>query len=181
VGVWDLIRSRRTVREFEPRPLPAGALERWLEAAVWAPNLGLTQPWRFLRLGPQTRAALQDLARRHAAGAADPLPCSGVALPLGQCAEAVAVAQQLDPHPEVRAADRLAMGAAIENILLAAWDDGWAASWLGGPLLQHPEVRSLLSVPSDQELVALLAFGSPAEVPPRPPRVAARARTRVLP
>lgn len=43
----DELVSRRTVRDFSDRPIPAGVLEACLEAAVTAPNGANLQPWHF--------------------------------------------------------------------------------------------------------------------------------------
>ncbi|RGC67544.1 NADH dehydrogenase [Micromonospora sp. MW-13] len=40
--------SRRTVREFSDRPIPAGVLEQALRAAASAPSGANRQPWRFV-------------------------------------------------------------------------------------------------------------------------------------
>src|SRR5438105_15746960 len=44
----DLLVWRRDVRRFKHDALPAGALERLIEAACLAPSVGLSQPWRFV-------------------------------------------------------------------------------------------------------------------------------------
>jgi 5,6-dimethylbenzimidazole synthase len=44
----DLLLWRRDVRRFKRDALPAGALERLIEAACLAPSVGLSQPWRFV-------------------------------------------------------------------------------------------------------------------------------------
>lgn len=49
---------RRDVRRFRTDPLPAGALERLIQAACLAPSVGLSQPWRFV--------VVDDAARRRA-------------------------------------------------------------------------------------------------------------------
>lgn len=178
----DLIRSRRSVRDFEPRPLPGGALSRCLEAAVWAPNRGLTQPWRFVVVGPRGRAALADRAQTledlQAEDGGQFAPWLSAVRPLRRCAEAVAVLQWLDPRPEVRSDDRLALGAAVQNMLLCAWDEGFGGLWLGGPLLGDAEARRVLGARSDEEAVALVALGYPESVPPVPRRLRAAELTR---
>ena len=50
------ILSRRTINEFEPT-LPDNwdkALEKSIEAAIYAPNHKRTEPWRFYLLGPKS-------------------------------------------------------------------------------------------------------------------------------
>jgi 5,6-dimethylbenzimidazole synthase len=54
----DLLVWRRDVRRFRPDALPAGMLDRLIEAACLAPSVGLSQPWRFV--------VVDDPVRRHA-------------------------------------------------------------------------------------------------------------------
>jgi nitroreductase len=50
----DVVRRRRSVRNYEDRPLPPGLLDRMLRNAVRAPSAGFTQGWSFLVLeGPE--------------------------------------------------------------------------------------------------------------------------------
>lgn len=48
------IRVRRAVFDFRTERVPDDLLMRILEAGAWAPNHRLTQPWRFIAVGPQT-------------------------------------------------------------------------------------------------------------------------------
>lgn len=45
---YELIKQRRTVREFSDRPVPEGVLEHCLLAAGTAPNGANKQPWHFV-------------------------------------------------------------------------------------------------------------------------------------
>ena len=44
----ELIKTRRSVRRFQDKPVPEDLLLKALELATWAPNGGNYQPWRFL-------------------------------------------------------------------------------------------------------------------------------------
>jgi len=44
----ELIKTRRSVRKFQDKPVPEDLLVKALEMATWAPNGGNYQPWRFL-------------------------------------------------------------------------------------------------------------------------------------
>src|SRR5690606_20247089 len=46
--IWQLIRTRRSIRRFDSRPVPAAMVRQMLEAAVWAPSAHNRQPWRFV-------------------------------------------------------------------------------------------------------------------------------------
>src|SRR4030067_3021798 len=43
-----LIKTRRSVRNFQEKPVPEDLLLKVMELATWAPNGGNYQPWRFL-------------------------------------------------------------------------------------------------------------------------------------
>ena len=60
MDLHEAILSRRTIKDFLPKPVPDDLLDRALTAGLWAQNHKLTQPWRFTILGPETRAALAD-------------------------------------------------------------------------------------------------------------------------
>jgi nitroreductase len=47
-GLGELIKTRRSVRKFQDKPVPEDLLLKALEMATWAPNGGNYQPWRFL-------------------------------------------------------------------------------------------------------------------------------------
>jgi len=42
-----VIKTRRSVRQFQDKPVPEDVLLKALELATWAPNGGNYQPWRF--------------------------------------------------------------------------------------------------------------------------------------
>jgi nitroreductase len=44
----DLVKKRRTVRQFKPDPIPEGCVEKIIEIARWAPSGFHTQPWEFV-------------------------------------------------------------------------------------------------------------------------------------
>src|SRR5215471_9807080 len=52
-----LLKSRRSVRQYQARPVPRELIEQVLEAARWAPSPHGRQPWRFVVL---TRQAVKE-------------------------------------------------------------------------------------------------------------------------
>jgi nitroreductase len=61
--------------------------------------------------------------------------------------------------------------AAIENLLLAAWDKGLGTCWLTGPLKARAEmIASFLEIPEDREIVAIVSLGFPDHTPKMPPK-----------
>jgi nitroreductase len=71
-AVLDAIRNRRSVGMVRQDPVPRELITTLLDAAVWAPNHRLTEPWRFFVLTGEARAAMGEAiaARLEADGGA---------------------------------------------------------------------------------------------------------------
>jgi 5,6-dimethylbenzimidazole synthase len=52
-----LIRWRRDVRRFKPDPMPPQVLDELFRVAALSPSVGLSQPWRFVRVDEPARRA----------------------------------------------------------------------------------------------------------------------------
>ena len=71
---WEAIESRRNVRSFADRPIPAADLDQILEAGRRSPSSQNWQPWDFILV--TDRHQLRELAKvwrgaGHVAGPAD--------------------------------------------------------------------------------------------------------------
>jgi nitroreductase len=187
--LFEAIARRRTIKDFKPGPVPAPVLERALTAGLWAQNHRLTEPWRFTILGPETHRELAENFSQAQADLAGPesdparrektrtdarekilsKPCI------------VAVSQRLGP-PAQRQEDYAAIACAIQNIQLAAWAEGLGMQWSSGKIIQWPQTYDLLTIdPAQEEIVGLLFFGFPANVPAPQPRKPLAEVSRHLP
>ncbi len=183
----DHIKARRTVRSFRPDPIPQDVLDTILEAAMWAPSHGNTQPWEFVVVGPEARARLLGMLRAKAeellADPDLPAPRRAAVLALredfGGAPFMVAVLSRPPAEDLDRVENPLSAAAAVQNMTLAAWEAGVGAVWLS--LGAAPPVRGILGVEEGASVVALLAMGYPTEVPPAPPREAPATRLRRVP
>ncbi len=142
------IYSRRSVREYTDEPVSREDLMEILKAGSWAPSGLNNQPWRFVVIRDRDR--LQALAKRtryrhiiEGAPAALAVFCDQKAM-----------------YNEVK--DHQAVGACLQNMLLAAHALGLGAVWLGEILNRGDEVRELLEAPEGLELMAVVAVGHPA-------------------
>lgn len=144
------IEGRRSVREFTDEEIADDLLDRFIEAAHWAPSGLNNQPWRFMKIkgGTELTETLSSLTKYR-----------------GIVAGARAlIAVFLDSRETYdRTKDLMSAGAAIQNLLLTAHDMGIGTCWLGEILGRREEVEALLRVPGDYELVALIAAGYPRE------------------
>ena len=82
----EAILTRRSIRAFEPRPVPRRVLQDIMEVALWTPSFANTQSWEFLMVGGEK---LQELRRKLVEAAiSDPegtpdLPWPGLGDPYG--------------------------------------------------------------------------------------------------
>jgi nitroreductase len=149
MDVLGLIKSRRSVREFTSEDVAEEVVREILEAGRWAPSGLNNQPWRFsIVRDSKVKGSLSKLTRY------------GEVI---QCAP-VCIAVFLDKAASYdRTKDVLAVGACIQNMLLAAHFLGLGAVWLGEILKNKEKIGKLLGVPADCELMAVVALGHPAE------------------
>ena len=62
------------------------------------------------------------------------------------------------------------LGAAMQNLLLAAHAKGLGACWFCAPGFCKETVRKVLKIPDEVEPQALILMGYPDEQPPAPPK-----------
>lgn len=134
-----------------------------LAAAVRAPNHHLTQPWRFVVLAG---AARSDLARAWAAGLeregkdASRIPAKVLRAPVIVC---VLERPHLHNPKVVEIDEHYAVGAAIQNMLLAAHALGLGAMHRTGAATVLPEVREYLGAAPDELIAGFVYVGRPPE------------------
>ena len=185
MGVLEAIRTRRTTKAFQPDPVPRELIEQVLEAAVWAPNHRLTEPWHFTVVAGETLERLAQLRRRVAADKAGRSPeeatregdvayRKALAAPVSVV---VSIAQHADPR--TREEDYAAAAAGIQNMALAAHALGLAAFWSTNELVRDARTLELLGIPAEQRIVGIVQLGYPAEQR-RQRRTPATERTRWL-
>ncbi|RIE00695.1 nitroreductase family protein [Cohnella faecalis] len=58
--VAQLIRDRRTVRQFREDPVPQLLITKLLDIACWAPNHGFREPWRFIQYRGEARRTFAE-------------------------------------------------------------------------------------------------------------------------
>jgi coenzyme F420-0:L-glutamate ligase / coenzyme F420-1:gamma-L-glutamate ligase len=185
-----LLQSRRSVRKYQDRPVSRELIEQVIESARWAPSPHGRQPWRFVVLTTQ-KLKLQ-LADQMGSTWQQNLHMDGqdaeiVNIRLEKSRQRILNApvivipclylEDLDYYPdERRQADEKTMaiqsiGAAIQNMLLMAYDLGLDAGWMCAPLF-CPEVVCK-SLDLDPQLIpqALITIGFAAADPERRERL----------
>jgi nitroreductase len=164
--IIEVIRRRRTIELFRPDKPPPSAVLEAIDAARWAPNHKHTEPWQFHLLGPETAAAIVELAGRltEAAKGAEAAAVKRKRWSAVPGWLAVTCARSADPIRQEE--DYAACCCAVQNLALVLWDAGIGVKWSTGEVTRHAEFFRLLGVdPAERKIVGLLWYGYPASVP----------------
>jgi coenzyme F420-0:L-glutamate ligase / coenzyme F420-1:gamma-L-glutamate ligase len=186
----EVVAARRSVRAFEPRPVPRADVERAVSLAVQAPAPHHSAPWRFVLLD---EAASKDRLARQMGDAwrkdlaADGLPAERIedivtrshALLTNTPLLTICCADVTKAHDYPDDRRRLAewslfahsVGAALQTYMLALAEAGIASCWISAPVFCRPVVRTALSLEETVEphALVLVGYASPAYRPrPRP-------------
>lgn len=149
MDVLEAIYGRRSVRRYTDEPVTREEVLEIIRAGSWAPSGLNNQPWRFavVRDG-EMRKALAGLTKyRHIV--------AGAPVSIAVFCDRAAMYNDTKDHQSV--------GACLQNMLLAAHALGLGAVWLGEILKSADQVRQLLELPKEMELMAVVALGRPAE------------------
>ena len=183
----EAIRTRRSIGRVRPESPPRELVEQLLEAATWAPNHRLTEPWHFFVLAGDARRELGDVMARSL-DAVLPSDASDRQAQLDKARAkplrapviiAVGVVPQEGPKV-IEVEEVLAGGAAVQNLLLAAHDRGLAAMWRTGEPAYDPAVKAFLGLPPNAHLIGFVYVGYPDAPPSQKRRRPAAECTRWL-
>ncbi|GGE08288.1 nitroreductase [Marinithermofilum abyssi] len=180
--IHRVIKARRDIRHFLPRPVPQDALERILEAAHHAPSVGFKQPWNFilvtsLSIRKQIKESFErtnaselarldegerkELYRRLKLEGIMEAPVN-IAVTCDRNRDAPFILGQ-GPMPET---DLYSTCLAIQNMWLAARAEDIGMGWVS--ILDPVETEKVLGLPDHVRLVAYLCLGYPVEFTEKP-------------
>ena len=142
------------------------AIERIVEAATWAPNHHLTEPWAFHVLAGDARGSLaRSIAEALPADRDTASERAAILVKLERSPIVIVVTQRGPAADPVRALeDYAACACATQNLLLAAHAEGLAAKWSTGKLAMSPGAASHLGLGEHDRIVAYVYVGYAAEV-----------------
>lgn len=152
------IQERRSIRKYDSRSVDDEMLDKILDAARWAPSGGNSQPYRFIVIKENI-----ELIK-----AVSPNLYGYPPVIIAACLELPETASK-----DTECIHILGLGAAIQNMLLAATSLGLASCWCGCVHLRH-EVEQILGIKEDENLhvYSLIAIGYASEKPKPPTRKA---------
>lgn len=168
------IKTRRSIARMKPDPVPREAIERMLEAAVWAPNHHLTEPWEFIVLTGNAKQRFAELRRDfrrtlfknpdapEIQPALKKIYADTLSIPV-----IIAVTTTAPDDPDLRDDDYGATMAAIQNMLLVATSLGLGTYLRTGALIHDGPLREFLGVPGGRRIAGMIYIGYPDHIPSR--------------
>ena len=174
--VFETIQRRRSIGKMTEQRPNREQIETILTAATHAPNHHKVQPWRFIVLAGEARAALGEVMAASLARRLERLEKPGE--PFDNKKQAllnkertkllrspvviVVVAERPQQSNVLEIENIEAVAAATQNMLLTAEELGLAAMWRTGDAAYDPRVKQWLDVEPDDHIVAFLYLGYPA-------------------
>lgn len=141
----EAIKTRRSVRTFSDRKVAKEKVVEILDAARFAPSGLNNQPWKF--------SLINDTRTRGLVAKETQYGSIIMSAP-------ISVAVFLDTRESYdRTKDVQAVGACMQNILLAAHALNLGGCWLGEIVKNKEKVNAILKVPEECELMAVIALG----------------------
>lgn len=154
MDILEQIKERRSIRSYLNQPIEKEKLLKVLEAGRWAPSSGNIQNWRFVVVEEEeTRIKLSRAAYSQDFIAEAPIivvVCS--------------LTDRIERRYDKRGRELYSIqntSAAVENMMLEAHALGLATCWIGA--FQEDRVKTILNIPEEVDVHALLPLGYPAE------------------
>lgn len=166
----DLIKSRRSIRQFKSDPVSKEPLIELLNVAAWAPTHGVREPWRFILYMEEARDTLAK-AMVDTYSAEDRVKYAQkkmdyfLHVPMH-----LIVVMNEDSRQKQWDEDYAAASAWIQTFQLAAWEQGLGVVWKTNNFNYHPGFRETVGVQPGEKIVGLLHIGYPELIPPPRPR-----------
>ena len=179
--IMEAIRDRRSIRRFTNASISSEDIEALLLAASLAPSGKNKQPWRFVVVREDKRDEMIRVMRAGIetckSNGIETGSSEGTARIMEQAPVTIFIFNPYETNEErertisdyfMQIVDIQSVGAAIQNLLLAACDRGIGSLWICDVFYAYGELCEWLG--ENHQMVAAVSLGYPAESPGRRPR-----------
>jgi len=162
----EVLQGRRTIELFLHTPVPESLVRDAIEAAIWAPNHHVTEPWHFYLLSRQSIAACLELVRDLTAAKKGPEAGAFKAQRWAEKPGWLVVTCARSDDERRQREDYAACAAAVQNLMLFLWKAGIGTKWTTGDITRDPRFFDILGVdPAAELVVGLVWYGYPKLTP----------------
>ena len=162
----EILKGRRTINAYLDRDVPRQLVLDAIEAAIWAPNHRLTEPWRFILMGRSALARTVDLLREITAVRKGSEFADFKAKSWAEKPGWLTVTCRRSEDRLLEREDYAACSAAVQNFMLYLWKAGVGSKWTSGDITREPRFLEILGRDAAAEfVVGLISFGYPRVTP----------------
>jgi nitroreductase len=177
MDLFEVIKSRRAVRMYKPDPVKRDVLMKIFEAGNWAPSGMNRQQWEVLVVTGEKKEQMgQSYGKIGESYAADWESSARDSFlqysrTYGGAPLILVILTDASDNDAIRKMNIESASASLENIMLAARALGLGTCWMTGPLQDEKNLRQILDIPAEKEIVAITPLGYPVEFPEAPARI----------
>jgi nitroreductase len=174
MDILEIIKTRRSVREFVDRKIPEAAVDILVDALRFAPSAGNLQDRKFYFVfNQEVRNKLAQAGLKH-----DFVSFIARApLVIVVCADLEIASRYGERGLHLYCIQDTA--ASVQNLLLAAHDLGLGTCWVGA--FNEQKVSDILNLPGNLRPVVIVPVGYPARTPKAPEHVSKQEAVEMVP
>jgi nitroreductase len=166
----DIIKDRRSIREFKKKEISEDVVAKLIDAIIWAPSAGNLQSRYFYFIFNA------DIKKRLVKAALDQGFIASAPLSVVGCCN-----YRIEQRYGIRGKELYAIqdvAVSIQNLMLVAHEQGLGSVWVGA--FRENEVAEILDIPAHLRPVVIVPVGYPAEKPIPPQRVSRERAIKII-
>jgi len=162
----EVLRGRRTINLYLQTPVADELIRDAVEAATWAPNHGVTEPWRFYRLGSKSIGQCLDLVRELVTATKGEKAGTFKAKSWSEKPGWLVVTCKSSDDELLQREDYAACASAVQTFMLYLWKAGIGSKWTTGDITRDLKFADIVGFDaSDEFVVGLIWYGFPKVTP----------------
>lgn len=162
----EVLQGRRTIELFLHTPVPRALVMEAIEAATWAPNHHVTEPWHFYLLGKQAIEKSLDLCFDIVSAKKDEKAGAFKRERWSEKPGWLVVTCNKSDDALLQQEDYAACSAAVQNLTLYLWKAGVGCKWTTGPITRDERFSRIVGFDASKaDVVGLIWYGYPKLTP----------------
>lgn len=162
----EVLRGRRTIDLFLQTAVPDNLIHEAIEAAIWAPNHRVTEPWHFYLLGDKAKQRCLDLCHDIVAAKKSKEVADFKCQSWSQKPGWLVVSCRRSEDELLQREDYAACSAAVQNLLLYLWKAGVGSKWTTGDITRNSRFFDIVGIDESQAFVVGLIWYGYAKLTP---------------
>ncbi|WP_088105373.1 nitroreductase family protein [Halalkalibacter urbisdiaboli] len=166
MDTFELLKSRRAIRNYENKPVEKEKIERLLEAATWAPNDRMREPWGFYVVQEEAKSRYERLAKEYLEERFPTKPHlveSSLKVVSTTPVIIIVTSDIVEGDEEATGDNEYAVCCAIHSMWLAAKDLGLGFVWRtrGVGLVRDRRLHEFIGSPNHKKIIGTVYLGYP--------------------